>query len=322
MYLCALLFACAPGVCLGQQQAARDYPSKPIRLLVPYPAGGGVDIIAHTVGQKLARLIGQNLFVDNRGGAGGAIGTEIVAKSPPDGYTILIASSAHASLPSIYKSLPYDAVRDFTPITLVARSVGLVLVVHPSLPTRSIRDLVSLAKAHPGKLNYASGGTGSVTHFAAELLNQMAGIRITHVPYKGLGPGIIDCVAGRIEMCFVAATAGVPYIRSGKLRALGITGTVRWSELADVPTIDEAGVKGYAYMLWYGMWFPAGTPNEYVTRIRAEVARAFEDPEAKRKFGEEGLISVASTPQEFGKAIHEQVEIHRKLAAWMGLAPQ
>ncbi len=322
VFWCAALLACAPAASFGQQQAAKDYPSKPIRLVVPFVAGGTMDFIGHALAQKIAPVVGRNLFIDNRAGAGGAIGTDVVAKSPPDGYTILLTSSGHTILPNVAKSLPYDPVKDFTPITLVARSAGSVLVVHPSVPARSVREFVALARAHPGKLNYGSGGVGHVMHFAAESFNLMAGTKLTHVPYKGVGQAIIDLLTGRIEVGIVSTTSVLPHIRSGKLRALGITAPVRWSELADVPTIDEAGVKGYTYVLWYGMWFPAGTPAEYVARIRAEVVKALEDPGTKRTFAERGLISVASTPQEFGKTILEEIEFHRRLVARMGLTPQ
>ncbi|MDP2706240.1 MAG: tripartite tricarboxylate transporter substrate binding protein, partial [Burkholderiales bacterium] len=266
--------------------------------------------------------IGQNLFIDNRAGAGGSIGTAVVAKSKPDGYTILLQSSAHGSLPSTYKSLPYDPVKDFTPITLVANSAGFVLVVHPSVPARSVKELIALAKAQPGKLNYGSGGVGGTLHFAAEAFNVMAGTQIAHVPYKGGSAAVIDLVAGRVDAVISPGMVVLPYIRSGKLRALGITAQARWSELPEVPTIDEAGLKGYSYVVWYGMWFPAGVPAEYVTRIRAEVVKALEDPQTKRAFTEQGTIPVASTPREFSKTIVEDIEFHRKLAARIGLTPQ
>lgn len=320
-FVCAVLLACAPAVSVAQK-AAKDYPSKPIRLIVPYAAGGGLDFIAHSMAQRITRSTGQNLFVDNRGGAGGAIGTDAVAKSPPDGYTILMTSSAHASLPNVMKSLPYDAVADFTPITLVARNVGLVLVVHPSVPARSIRELIALAKAHPGKLNYGSGGVGSITQFSAELFNMMAGTQIAHVPYKGVGQAVIDVLAGRIDACYIVGPGVLEHIRSGRLRALGIAAPTRWSGLPDVPTIAEGGVKGYSYDIWYGFWFPAGTPGEYVTRIRSEVVKVFEDPEAKRTFAEQGYILVGSTPQEFSKTIVDEIELHRRLVAQMGFTPQ
>ena len=284
-----------------------------------------MDIIGRLLGQKIAPVIGENLFIDNRGGAGGAIGTDVVAKSPPDGYTILLTSSSHAILPSIMKNLPYDPVKDFAPITLVARSVGSVLAVHPSVPARSVQEFIALAKAHPGKLNYSSGGVGSVSHFVNESFNLMAGTQITHVPYKGSGQAIIDLLAGHIDVCVITAAVVVAHIRSGKLRALGITAPVRWSELPKVPTMDEAGVKGYkgyTFVTWYGLWFPAGVPTEYVARIRAEVVKAVEDPLMKRTLAEQGLISVASTSPEFGQTIVDSIEFHRGLAVRIGLTPQ
>ncbi len=323
VFWCAvILLACASPASFGQRQAAKDYPSKPIRLVVPYAPGGGMDFIGHVLGQKIAAAIGQNLFVDNRAGASGTIGTDTVAKSLPDGYTILLTSSAHASLPSVYKTLPYDAVKDFMPITLVARSVGFVLVVHPSVPARSVKQLIALAKARPGALNYASSGVGSPIHFATEAFNVMAGVQMTHVPYEGTGPAIIDTIGGRIDAYIPPGTAALEHIRSGKLRALGITALARWSQLADVPTIDEAGLKGYSYAIWYGLWFPADAPAEYVARIRTEVVKAFEDPELKRRFAEQGFVPVGSTPQEFVKTIVDEIALHRKLAARMGLKPQ
>ena len=323
VFWCAALLACAPAASFGQQQAAKSYPSKPIRLVVPFAAGGTLDFIGQVLVQKIAPVLGQNLFMDNRGGAGGSIGTDVVAKSPPDGYTMLLGTSTHTILPSVYKSLPYDPVKDFTPITLVVRGVGSVLVVHPSVPARSVKEFIALAKAQPGKLNYGSGGVGTATHFAAESFNLIAGTQLTHVPYKGILPATIDLLAGRIDVGFFSPTVVLAHIRLGKLRALGITAPARWSELADVPTMDEAGVKkGYIYALWYGLWFPAGTPTEYVTRIRAEVAKAFEDPATKRRFVEKGLLPVASTPQEFGKTIFDDIEFNRRLVAKIGLTPQ
>ncbi len=322
VFWCAGLLACAPAASFGQQQAAKDYPSKPIRLVVPFAPGGPIQVLGNVLGQKIAPVIGQNLFIDSRAGAGGTIGTDVVAKSPPDGYTILFTSSGHASLPSIFKSLPYDPVKDFTPITLAAKSAGFVLVVHPSVPARSVKQLIALAKAQPGKLNYGSSGAGGVIHLATEAFNMMAGTQLTQVPYKGIAVAILDLLGGRIDLIIGTGSIVLPYIRSGKLRALGITATVRWSELPEVPTIDEAGLKGYTYVVWYGLWFPAGVPVEYVTRIRAEVVKALEDPEIKRTFAEQGFIPVGSTPQEFSKTIIEEIAFHRRLVAKIGLKPQ
>lgn len=323
LLFCALLFACAPAASFAQQPAAKNYPAKPIRLVVPFVPGGTMDFISQVLGQqKIAPSIGQNIFIDNRPGAGGAVGTDVVAKAPPDGYTVLVTSSSHTILPAVSKSLPYDPVKDFTPITLVARSVGSVLVVHPSVPARSVKEFIALAKAHPGKLNYGSGGVGHIMHFATESLNAMAGTRMTHVPYKGIGQAMNDLLTGRIEVGVVSTTTVLPHVRAGKLRALGITAPVRWSEMADVPTIDEAGVKGYTYATWYGVWFPAATPSEYVARMNAEVVKAFKDPAATRTFAERGLIASTSTPQDFEKMIVEDIELHRRLVARIGLTPQ
>ncbi len=321
-FWCVVLLACAPATSLGQQQPAKDYPARPIRLVVPYPPGGGIHFVGQMLIQKIAPAIGQNLIMDSRPGAGGSIGTDAVAKSKPDGYTILLTSSAHATLPSIYKSLPYDPVKDFTPITLVANSAGFVLVVHPSVPARSVKELIALAKAQRGKLNYGSSGVGGVIHLATEAFNMMAGTQLTHVPYKGVGVAILDLLGGRIDLIISPGTVALPHIRSGRLRALGITAQGRWSELAEVPTIEEAGLKGYSYVVWYGMWFPAGAPAEYVTRIRAEVANTFEDPAIRRTFAEQGYVPVVSTPQEFSKTIVEDIEFHRKLVARIGLTPE
>jgi tripartite-type tricarboxylate transporter receptor subunit TctC len=318
---CAVLIAAVPATAFAQQQAAKDYPSRPIRMVVPF-VPGGIDAVGLALGRKISPVIGQNMFIDNRAGAGGVIGTDVVAKAAPDGYTMLLTSSGHASLPSVMKSLPYDPVKDFAPITLAARSVGFVLVVHPSVPARSVKELIALAKAQPGKLNYGSTGVGAVVHLATEAFNTMAGTQIAHVPYKGTAGAIMDLMTGRIDMFIMVGTLALEHIRSGRLRALGITGQTRWNQLPEVPTIDEAGLKGYAYVVWYGLWFPAGTPAEYVTRMRNEVVKALDDAETKRAFAEQGFVSVGSTPQEFSKTIIDDIEFHRRLVRQIGLAPQ
>jgi tripartite-type tricarboxylate transporter receptor subunit TctC len=320
--LLTLMLACAPAVGLAQQQAAKDYPSRPIRLVVPYAPGGPMDFIGHVLGQKITPAIGQNFLIDNRPGAGGAIGTEVAAKAQPDGYTILLTSSSHVTLPSIVKSLPYDPLKDFTPITLLMRSVGSMLVVHPSVPARSVKEFIALARAHPGKLNYGSGGVGNVMQFAAESFSVAAGTQLAHVPYKGVGQAIVDLLAGRIELCLCTAKTAYPHVQSGKLRALGIAAPARWSYLPEVPTMDETGLKGYAYGPWYGLWFPANAPAEYVARIRSEVVKALEDPAIKRRFIEDGLVPMATTTQEFAQMIENDMDRHRKLAARMGITPQ
>ena len=265
LWLAALL-ASWPVFAADRQPIQRDYPTKPIRVVVPYAPGGQMDYTARMLGKKMQNLM--TLVIDNRPGAGGALGSDLVAKSAPDGYTMLHSSSSHASLPVITKSLPYDPVKDFAPITLALKSVGFLFVAHPSVPARSVREFVAEAKAKPGKLTYGSGGVGNVMHFAAEIFNDMAGTKITHIPYKGVGQAITDLLAGRIDTCFGPPTVLLPHVKAGKLRALGITASTRWNDLPEVPTIDEAGVKGYLFVPWYAFWFPAGTPHEYVTRMR------------------------------------------------------
>ena len=311
-------------LCVGLAQAQtvqKDYPNHPIRMVVPYVAGGPMDFIGRTLNQKMAPSLGQNFVIDNRAGAGGAIGTGLVAKSAPDGYTLLNTSSSHASLPVVSPSLSYDPVKDFTPITLVANSVGFVVAVGPSVKANTLQEFIADAKARPEKLNYGSGGVGNVMQFAAEFFNTSAGTKINHVPYKGVGEAITDLMAGRIDVCIGSATALLPLVKSGKLRALAITGKTRWAMMPDVPTVDEAGVKGFVYTPWYGLWYPAGTPTEYVTRMRQEVVKALEDPEVKRSFAEQGYVTVGSTPAEFAKVITDEIDANKRLATKINFAP-
>jgi tripartite-type tricarboxylate transporter receptor subunit TctC len=316
----ALLLGSGPVFAAAEQPVQRDYPSKPIRVVVPYAAGGPMDYIARMLGRKMQNQM--ILVVDNRPGAGGALGTDLVAKSAPDGYTMLHTSSSHASLPVITKSLPYDPVKDFVPITMIVKSVGFLVAVHPSVPARTIRELIASAKAQPGKFTYGSGGVGNVMHFAPEIFNVMAGTQLTHIPYKGVGQAVTDLLAGRIDLCFGPGTVLLPHVKAGKLRALGITASTRWSELPDVPTVDEAGVKGYLFIPWYGFWFPAGTPSQYVNHIRDEMVKAMEDPEMKRAFAEQGFAPAGSTSAEFAKTIVAEIEANRRLAAKIGLTPE
>ncbi len=309
-----------PVFALAQPTVQQDYPSKPVRVIVAAIAGGPFDFIGRTLGRSMQNVM--TLVLDNRPGAGGVLATDVVAKSPPDGYTMLITSSSHASLPVITKNLPYDAVKDLAPITLIATSVGFLFVVHPGMPARTVQQFIASAKAQPGKLSFGSGGVGNVMHFAAEMFNSMADTRTTHIPYKGVAQVLPDLIAGRVDFTFGPPTTLQPHVKSGKLRALGITATTRWSELPDVPTIDEEGVKGYVYLPWYGFWFPGGTPNQTVTRMRNEVAKALDDPEVKRSFAEQGFVPVGSTPAEFMKTIVEEIETNKRLAARIGLKPE
>jgi tripartite-type tricarboxylate transporter receptor subunit TctC len=301
---------------------AKDYPSKTLRFLVPYPSGGGLDDVGRNLIARLAPLNGQNIVLDNRGGAGGVIGSEVVARSAPDGYTLLLNSSSHLSVPFFMKSVPYDPVHDFLPVTLVAKSVGHVLIVNPSLPARSVKEFIALAKAHPGKLNYGSAGTGNVLHLAGEVFTRLAGINLVHVPYKGAALAVTDVVGGQIEACFPVASTALPFIRSGRVRALVTTGSHRWSQLPEVPTLEDIGFKGAKFYAWYALWFPLGTPAAYVTYVQTEVARALKDAQLRQRYEDLGLEAVGSTPQEFAQTINEDFAFYKKLTTSMGVVPQ
>ncbi len=309
-----LLILCSMQFLYAQQKTQSDYPNRPIRVVIPYVAGGPMDFIGRTLGQKLSPILGQNFIIDNKPGAGGALGTDIVAKSTPDGYTILDTSSSYASLPIISASLPYDPMKDFQPITQVADSVGFVIVARPDLPAKNLQEFINEAKAHPDHFTYGSGGIGNVMHFAAEFFNSSAGIKMTHIPYKGVAQALTDLMSSRIDIFIGPGTAVLPFVKTGKIRALAITANKRWSELPDTPTADEAGVKGFVYVPWYGFWFPAGVPREYVNRMRNEIAKILSDPDVKKLFYEQGFVTVGSTPEEFAKVIENEIEANKKLA--------
>lgn len=302
--------------------AQSGYPSRPVRLVVPFAAGGPMDFIGHNLGPKLAQSMGQNFFIENRTGGGGAIGADAVAKAQPDGHTVLLSSNSHVTLPSLVKHLAYDAVRDFAPVTQLMRSVGFIMVVHPSVPVRTVSDFIATAKASPGRLSYGSAGVGNTMHFAAESFSAAAGVKMTHVPYKGVAQATIDLLAGRIDLCFASARSALSYVRDKRLRALAITAPVRWSELPDLPTMHEAGVKGHSNFAWYGFWVPAKTSAEIVARLHVESMRALEDTALRRKFVEEGFVIVVSSPQDFARTIDADMESNRRLVQRIGLTPQ
>lgn len=296
--LCIAALLAAADCFVGAANAA-DYPTKPIRLIVPWPPGGGTDVFARVIGQKLTESLGYTVVVDNRPGASGNIGAELVAKSPPDGYTIMLATITLATNPSMYKLLNFDPIKDFAPVTLVA-GVPHVLVVSPSLPVNSVKDLITLAKVEPGKLNYASAGNGSPFHLAAELFKLTTGINIVHVPYQGGGPAITAVIGGQVQLTFGNLLAVLPLVKSGKLKALGVTGAKRSSAASDLPTIAEEGVRGYDFSSWFGFFAPAGTPKETIVKLNREIVRILETPEMNRRLTQDGADVVASTPQEFG----------------------
>ena len=319
---CLAALCCSISTVCFAQQLAKEYPSRPVRLVVPFAAGGPMDFIGHNLGQKLSQAMGQNFFVDNRTGGGGAIGADTVAKALPDGHTVLLSSNSHTTLPSLVKTLPYDALRDFSPVTQLMRSVGFLLVVHPSVPVRNTKELIALAKSNPGKLSYGSAGVGNTMHFAAESFSAAAGVQLTHIPYKGVAQATVDLLAGRIDLCFASARSGLAHVRANKLHALAITAPSRWGELPEVPTMDEAGVKGHTNFAWYGFWFPARVPQELIGRLHSESVRALEDDVLKRRFAEEGFVVIASTPREFAQTIATDMEGNRRLVQRIGLTPQ
>ncbi len=280
-------------------ESAANYPTKPIRLVVPWPPGGGTDVFARVIGQKLSERVGYNVVIDNRPGAAGNIGAEMVARSPPDGYTIMLATITLATNPSMYKSLNFDPLKDFDPITLVA-GVPHVLVVSPSLAVNSVKDLIALAKTEPGKLNYASAGSGSPFHLAAELFKLLTGTTIVHVPYQGGGPAITAVIGGQVQLTFGNLVAVLPLVKGGKLKALGVTSAMRSSAAPDLPTIAEEGVRGYDFSSWFGFFAPAATPKEIVGKLNREIVRILKTPEMKQRLTQDGADVVASNPQEFG----------------------
>jgi tripartite-type tricarboxylate transporter receptor subunit TctC len=307
-FIASLLLCAAVGSVVAQ-----NYPTRAVRLVVPFPAGAGVnDILARLVAQKLTDSLGQQIVVDNRPGASGIIGTDIVAKAQPDGYTMLIMSVSFASNPSLYKKLPYDTEKDLAPVTLIS-SGPLVLVVHPSVPAKSVKELIAYAKTNPGKLNFGSGGPGSTPHFAGELLKLMAGIDMVHVPYKGGAPALADLVGGQIQLILESVPGTLPLIRAEKLRGLAVTSKIRSALAPDLPTLDEAGVQGYEIAGWNGIFVPAKTPAPIIQKLYSEIAMALAQPEVKERLATMGVQAVGNTPAEFAVFIKAETAKWAKL---------
>lgn len=290
------------------QSGAQNYPVKTVRMIVPLVPGGSVDTLARVLAQKMAETMGQQIVVDNRGGASGNIGTELAVRAPADGYTILTVSMTLVVNPFLFKKLPFDVVRDLAPISLVGAAPS-VLVVHPSVPAKSIRELVALAKQQPGKLNYPSSGKGTNSHLPMELFKNLTGINVVHVPYRGGGPGQIAILAGEMDLGFINLIAAVPYVNAGKVRALGITSVRRSSKVPELPTIAEAGVPGYTFTTWYGVLAPAATPAPVINVLNDHIVRAMRSPELAERFSYEGAEVIASSPAQF--ATHIKSELAR-----------
>ncbi len=303
------------GVFLGANPAlAQPYPSKPIRLIVPFAPGGGTDIIARLVAQELSQIWEQSVVVDNRGGSGGIVGTQLAAKSAPDGYTMVLCSLALSYAPALYSKLPYDTEKDFAPISLVATQ-PFVYVVIPSLGANSMQELIALAKSKPGEIRYGSGGSGGASHLGTELLRVMTGIDVTHIPYKGTGPALTAMLAGEIQMQLIGISSVVPHMKSGRMRVLAVSGARRSSAAPEVPTVAESGVPGYAFDVWYGMLFPAGTPRAIIGKANDGIKRVLGSQALAQRFAAAGLEPAGNSPEEFSKMIRSEIVKWGKVVA-------
>jgi len=313
--LCAaLLAAMAPAL-------AQQYPTRPVRFVVPFAPGGSTDTLARTIGVKLADALGQQVVVDNRTGANGDIGMEIVARSRPDGYTIVLGYIANLAIaPSLYAKMPYDPVKDFAPVTQPASSPN-VLTAHPSVQAKTLQELIALAKAKPGQISFASTGVASVGHLTGELINNLAGIRMTHVPYKGSGQAVTDILGGHVQVMFSGFSSTLHHIKAGKLRALAVTGPKRSPALAEVPTISEQGFPGVEATAWYGILAPAGTPKPVVARLHGELVKVLKQPDVVQKLDGLGFEIVASTPEQFGAYIRTEIRKWEKVVRASGAKP-
>ena len=310
LIIIALTFVMAA---LGPAPAsAQSYPTKPIRVIVPFAAGGAVDVLARLVSAKMSESVGQPVIIENRAGAAGNVAADAVAKSPPDGYTILQNTNGQAISPSLYKSLPFDAVKDFTPVTQLVAS-QLLLVATPSLPAKSVQELIALAKAQPGKLNYASAGVGSGIHLGTVLFAETAGIDLTHIPYKGSGPALTDLLGGHVQIYFSSLPPAVGLVKEGKLHALGVTGLKRSASFPDVPTVAEQGLPGFEAVLHYGIVAPAGTPRAIVDKLNAALCTALDDPKVRGHIATEGAEPLSMSPDEYA------ADIDREETRWSAL---
>ena len=308
----ALFAAC---IAIGTSGAsAQSYPEKPVRLIIPFSAGGGADIFARLIGRKLQDGLGQSFVADNRAGAAGIIGCELVAHAAPDGYTLLMGTTGtHSTNPAVYAKLPYDPLKDYAPISLVAES-PFVLLVHPSLPAKTVKELIAFAKTRPGELTQGSSGIGSSSHLGFELFNMMAGIKGVHVPYKGLAPAMNDTIAGQLTMTWNSITASAPFIKSGRVRALGIGSQKRSALMPEIPTIAEAGLPGYELGSWYGLFAPAATPDAIVGLLQREIVKSIRDPSIQQQFAALGAEPVGSTPEQFRAVLRQDLVKWAKVA--------
>jgi tripartite-type tricarboxylate transporter receptor subunit TctC len=300
---------------IAQVAAAQPFPSKPVRMIVPFPPGGGTDILARPLAQKLSEKWGQPVIIDNRGGAGGNIGVKAAADAEPDGYTIILGvQGTHAVNPSLYANPGFDTLRDFAPLTMVANTPNIV-VVHPSVPATSVAQLIAYAKANPGKLNYATPGSGTPSHLATEMFKSMAGVDLTHVPYKGSGPALTDMLGGQTQVWIANAPVVLPHIKAGKLRALATTSAKRPAIAPDIPTLQEAGLAGYEADTWYGLFAPAKTPKPILDKLHADIVEALRSPEIRETFAAQGAEVVANSREEFTAKVRDDLAKWKKVIA-------
>ena len=314
-HLLATTLLAASGIAFAQ---AQSYPTKPIRVIVPFAPGGANDITIRTLNIRLPALLGQSLIIDNRPGAGGNVGAELTAKSPADGYTLLIANNSLIINASLYRKLPYDPFRDFAPISMTATSPNMV-VAHPSLPVRNVKDLVALAKSKPGEISYASPGAGTSSHLAGELFRVRTGSNIIHVPYKGAGPLMVDQIGGHVMLSFTAPIVSKPHIDGGKLRALAVTSQKRWPGMPDVPSVAEAGYADFDVYVWVALFAPAGTPRAIIERIAADTAKALDTREVKDRFASASIDAAASTPEALAAFMKKDFELWDKVIKSAGI---
>lgn len=303
------------------QLLAQAYPSKPLRMILPFPPGGPTDLLGRTLGAKMAENIGHAVVIDNRPGAGGNLGVELAAKSPPDGYTMVLSSPLISISPSLYAKLNYDPVKDLAPISLAA-AVQNVMIVHPSVPAKTLKAFITMAKASPGKFNYGSGGSGTTSHLAPELLKSLTRINMVHVPFKGTGLGMIGLMSGQVDTLFIAAPIAAPQVNAGKVRALAVLAEKRTAALPNVPTTKEAGVDDYVVPLWYGLLTSAGTPRDYVIKLNGEIAKALAAKDVIDKFAAAGIDPMPSSPEQFASFIRTETVRYAKVIKDAGIKPE
>jgi tripartite-type tricarboxylate transporter receptor subunit TctC len=316
-----LLLAALAALQVGTSLAQSGYPNRPVRIVVPSSAGGGTDIVARIIAPELSKRLGQQVVIDNRPGAGTMIGIEVASKAAPDGYTLLMGLSTLAINSALYKKVPYDPARDFAPITQAVSSASII-VVHPSLPVKTVKELIAFARTRPGQLNYASAGTGTYPHMTMELFLSMAGLKMVHIPYKGTSPAMIDMLAGQTAVMAATILTGMPQIRAGRLRPLGITSLQRSAAAPEIPTLVESGLPGFESVQWYGVLAPAQTPRDIIAKLHGELVQILQSPDVKQRFVNDGADPVGSTPEEFARYIRAELVKWAKVARDAGITPE